>query len=69
MSDKVKIDGKEYEFDALTDDTKAHLSSIQAVDKRLKDLQEQAAILQTARLGYANALKSLLAKDSPEELN
>lgn len=69
MSGTIKVDNKEYEIESLSDDTKAHLVSIQAVDRRLKDLKEQTAILQTARVGYTTALKTLLAKDMPDELN
>ena len=69
MTDKVKIDGKEYQLASLGEETKAHLASIQAVDRRLKDLQEQIAILQTARAGYTNGLKGLLAQDAPEAVN
>ena len=69
MANKVKIDGKEYDLESLGEETKAHIASIQSVDRRLRDLQEQVAILQTARVGYTNGLKAHLTKDTPEELN
>lgn len=56
----IKIDDKEYDLDALSDDAKAQLASIQAVERRLGQLREETAILQTARAAYGNALKSLL---------
>ncbi len=65
----VKIDGKEYSLESLDDETKAHLASIQAVDRRILDLKEQIAIHQTARIGYANVLKNLIEKEVPVEIN
>lgn len=56
----IKIDDKEYDVDTLSDEVKAQLASIQAVDKRLTQVREETAILQTARSAYANALKGLL---------
>ena len=56
----INIDGIDYSFDALSDDAKAQLVSLQAVDRRLTDLQEQVAILQTARIAYSNALRGML---------
>lgn len=56
----IKIDDKDYDLDTLSDDAKAQLASIQAVERRLGQLREETAILQTARAAYGNALKSLL---------
>lgn len=56
----IKIDEKEYDLDTLSDDAKAQVASIQAVERRLSQLREETAILQTARAAYGNALKSLL---------
>ena len=36
------------------------LVSLQAVDRRIAALQEELAILQTARIAYGNALKQEL---------
>lgn len=58
--DTISIDSIDYGVDALSDEAKAQLISIQTVDRRLADLQEQVAILQTARIAYSNALRSLL---------
>ena len=46
----VTIDGFDYPIDALSENAKAQLVS----------LQEELAILQTARIAYANALKQEL---------
>jgi hypothetical protein len=56
----VTIDGKEYDADKLSDNVKAQLLSLQAVDRRIENLQEELAILQTARIAYGNALKTEL---------
>jgi len=56
----VTIDGKEYDADKLSDNVQAQLLSLQAVDRRIENLQEELAILQTARIAYGNALKTEL---------
>lgn len=56
----INIDNVDYPLDVLSEDAKAQLVSLQAVDRRLADLQEQVAILQTARIAYSNALRGLL---------
>lgn len=56
----VSIDGKDYAIDALSDNTKAQLISLQAVDRRIAAAQEELAILQTARIAYSNAVKQEL---------
>jgi hypothetical protein len=56
----VKIDGVEYPADSLSEDAKAQITGLQAVDRRINDLREQMAILQMARLAYANNLKVAL---------
>ena len=57
---KVTIDDKEYDLDQLSDEAKNQLVSLQFVDQELQRLNAQAAVLQTARLAYANALKETL---------
>jgi hypothetical protein len=56
----IKIDDKDYNTDQLSDDAKNQLASLQFVDGELQRLQAQAAVLQTARTAYANALKAAL---------
>lgn len=57
----IKIDDKEYDLDQLSDEAKAQLQSLQFVDAEIQRLNAQAAVLQTARMVYANALKDALA--------
>jgi hypothetical protein len=59
----VKIDGKEYLIDSLSDDAKAQLGSLNLVDRRLTELQQEVAIMQTARNAYAQALAAALPKN------
>ena len=57
---KVNIDGKEYEFDDLSDKAKANLISLQFVQGELKRLDAQVAVYKTAEVGYVKELKSEL---------
>ncbi len=56
----IKIDDKDYDLETLSDEAKNQLISLQFVDTELQRLNAQAAVLQTARLAYANALKNAL---------
>jgi hypothetical protein len=62
----IKIDGFEYDLDALNDDAKAQLVSLQAVDRRIGAARSELAILQTARIAYSRALKELLPQITPK---
>ena len=56
----IKIDNKEYDLDTLSDECKAQLASIQFVEQELARLQAQAAVLQTAKAAYLQAIKASL---------
>ncbi len=56
----ITIDGKEYEYEALSDKAKAQLTSMQFVDNELARLQAQASVLQTARMAYSKELQNEL---------
>jgi hypothetical protein len=56
----IRIDGKDYDLDQLSNEAKAQLASLQFVDAELARLQGQAAALQTARMAYAKALQAAL---------
>ena len=60
----VTIDGVDYETDQLSEDARAQLTSVQAVDRKLAELQAEAAMLQTARVAYFAALKQALGADN-----
>ena len=58
----IKIDEKDYELEALSEEARAQLTSLQFVDAELQRLNAQAAVLQTARMAYAKALTDALPK-------
>ena len=58
----VSIDGVDYAMGSLSENAKAQLISLQAVDRRIAAAQEELAILQTARIAYSNVVKQELAK-------
>ena len=56
----IKIDNVDYDLEILSDEAKSQLGNLQFVDAELQRLNAQVAVLQTARLAYANALKATL---------
>ncbi len=58
----ITIDGTEYLLADLSAEAKAQLTSLQVVDQKIIEAQQQLAILQTARNAYGNDLKALLPK-------
>jgi hypothetical protein len=56
----LNIDNKEYDLDALSDECKAQLASIQFVEQELSRLQAQSAALQTAKNAYLQVLQNSL---------
>jgi len=58
----IKIDDKEYDLDALSQEAKNQVASLQFVDAELARLNAQVAVCQTARNAYSAALKDLLPK-------
>ena len=56
----IKIDNQDYDLEILSDEAKSQLGNLQFVDAELQRLNAQVAVLQTARLAYANALKATL---------
>ena len=63
MADNVTIDGKEYPLGSLSEEAKGQLVSLQMVDQKIIELQQQLAIHQTARNAYAKALNDALPSD------
>ncbi len=60
---KVTIDGKEYLISDLSDQAKAELGSMNVVDQKIASLNQEIAIMQTARNAYARALGAVLPKN------
>ena len=57
---KIKVNDKEYDSETLSDEAKLQLQGIQSIDQELIRLQAQAAVMQTARIAYSNALQAAL---------
>lgn len=58
----ISIDNKEYEFESLSEETRAQFVSLQFTDQEIAQLQARLAAMQTARNAYAQALNALLAE-------
>ncbi len=56
----ITIDGKEFEYDSLSDKAKENLVSLQFVQTELKRVEAQIAVYKTAEIGYAKALKAAM---------
>ena len=59
---KVKIDGKDYDTDTLSEEAKKALGALQFSEMEIQRLQATLTAMQTARMVYANALKQALEK-------
>ena len=57
---EVTVDGVAYDFEALNEDAKAQILSLQVTDAEIQSLQALIAIAQTARNAYAAELKAVL---------
>ena len=60
----ININGREFSPDDLNDVAKSHIANIQIVDQKIKVLQQEIAIIQTARNAYSAALQAELPLDS-----
>lgn len=58
----VTIDNKEYDLDMLSGEAKAQLEMLIGTDHKVRELQRDLAIAQTARVAYARALGEALPK-------
>ena len=58
----VTIDGVDYLISELSDGAKAQLASIQFVDEQIQQLNNEWAVADTARIGYTNALRSIVTQ-------
>ncbi|MBQ0747907.1 MAG: hypothetical protein KBT82_12720 [Marinobacter sp.] len=62
MSDqpKITIDDKEYLIEDLSDEAKTQLGNMNIVDQKIANLEQEVAIMKTARNTYAQALAAAL---------
>jgi hypothetical protein len=58
----VTIDGMDYPLDKLSVEAKKQLESLNLVDRKILDFQQEIAIMQTARIAYSRALIKALPK-------
>jgi hypothetical protein len=56
----INIDNKEYNLDALSNDCKAQIESVQFCDMEIARLQAKIAVYKTAKVAYSQALKAAL---------
>jgi hypothetical protein len=59
---KITVDGTEYDTENLSVNGKAQLASLQFLEVQMQKLKNEIAVYQTARAGYAAALKAELEK-------
>ncbi len=56
----IKIDNVDYDSDILATEAKAQIGMLVATDNKIRELQRDLAIAQTARIAYGKALTSAL---------
>lgn len=61
---KVTIDGQEFSVDSLNDTAKNQLMNLRVADQKIAAVQQELAMLQTARNSYAKVLAENLPKES-----
>lgn len=59
----ITIDDTSYDLDKLSPDARAQVEMLLATDARIKELQRDLAITQTARNAYVQAAKALLQNE------
>jgi len=59
----ITIDGKAYKAEDLSEEVMAQLGNVRACDAELQRLNNQRAMIQTARNSYARQLGELLPKE------
>ncbi|MGJ8686549.1 MAG: hypothetical protein ACSHWQ_03665 [Spongiibacteraceae bacterium] len=60
---KLTIDGKEYLVEDLSEAAKTQLLNLRAADQKIASVQQELAMLQTARNVYAKTLGENLPED------
>ena len=63
---KVSIDGVEYDSDTMSQESRQQLEMLMMTEQKIRQLQAEVAMMQTARQDYANVLKaSLVTMSAP----
>ena len=63
----ITLDGASYVVSDLTQTARDTLQSLQFVEVKLRQLQGELAVSQTAHVAYARALKAVLEQQAPAE--
>lgn len=58
MSEKIKIEDKEYNLDDLSDFAKSQVASLKFVETKIRETNNLKAILQRAKNSYVKELKT-----------
>ncbi|WP_104019700.1 DUF6447 family protein [Roseovarius nitratireducens] len=61
---KITVDGTEYDTDNLSDDVKRQVQNVSYCDRKIEELKNEAAVIQTARNAYARSLGEMLAGET-----
>jgi Family of unknown function (DUF6447) len=56
----LKIDQQEFDMESLSPEARQQLEMVAAAEARIRELQRDLALMQTARNAYLQALKALL---------
>ncbi|MBL4820834.1 MAG: hypothetical protein JKY98_07575 [Gammaproteobacteria bacterium] len=67
MADNLTLNDKTYKFDELSDEAKALVNNIRFAENKLAQLKSEAALVQTARNTYTQALTAILEKPTEAE--
>jgi hypothetical protein len=57
MDQTIQVDDREYDFENLSEEAKARLSSIQFIDVQIHELKNMQAILRRAQNSYIESIK------------
>jgi len=60
----IKLDNVSFDIDKLSPDARAQLEMLLAAEQRIRELQRDLAITQTARNTYAQAVKTFLQNEN-----
>ncbi len=63
---RITIDGTEYETDELSDDIKRQVQNVSYCDRKIEELKNEAAVIQTARNAYARSLGEMLVAETSQ---
>ena len=60
MPETIKVNGKDYSLDALSDEAMALVRNIRVCESEILRHEAQMAIVKTARVAYSRALEQMI---------